>query len=171
MKFLIFFFAVVALPAMAETAPKEIRAQFGSPVHLGRADVSLLGFDLYQAQLWSSRSTFSFQEPFALTLIYKRKFTAKQLTKNTIEEVARIENTSVKEHAALSKIQKCFADVGPNDRITGIANSSDNATFYVNGRQSCSIEYPKLTQRFFGIWLSENTRDPKSRKQLLGQSR
>jgi hypothetical protein len=39
----------------------------------------------------------------------------------------------------------------------------------VNGEMSDEIQDSTFTQRFFDIWLSEKTSEPKFRKKLLGK--
>ena len=171
MKALIFSLIFFAGSALAGQAPSEVNANLKSPLQLGEANVRFLGFNLYKAQLWTSGETFSYGRPFALSLTYKRSFTASELAEMTVKEVARIEKTTFSAHQNLTALEKCFANVDTNDRITGVSKGTDRAVFYVNGRKSCDFSYPSFSKRFFGIWLSENTRDPGSRARLLGTAR
>lgn len=168
MKKLLIFLILLANPTLADQAPREVISDLDNPVQQGEANVRFLGFNLYNAQLWTSGEKFSYSQPFALSLTYKRAFTARELAEMTVTEVARIEKTSVSTHQELNALQTCFADVRPNDRITGVSRGNDRAVFYVNGRKSCDFTYPSFTKRFFGIWLGEGTRDPGSRARLLG---
>ncbi len=172
MKFLYAFVFVILNASIAhgQLAPAEVAAHLESTQKQGEADVRLFGFNLYRAELWTDRNGFSFDRPFALSLIYKRGFTARQLASRTVDEVAKLENVSVETHAGLQALEQCFRNVQPGDRITGVAIDRDRAHFYWNGQQTCEFTYPEFTRRFFGIWLDERTIDRRSRDRLLGQS-
>jgi hypothetical protein len=52
-----------------------------------------------------------------------------------------------------TQLARCFPDVARGDRITGVSTSANTARFYVNGAQSCQVEWPNFRRQFFGIWL------------------
>ena len=157
----------LALPVLAQQPPPEVAAYFDAPNLQGSARVRAMGFRLYDAELWTPRNGFRPERPFALSLTYKRTFSARQLVDATIKEVARIEGQRPADHKGLEKLMTCFADVRPGDRITGVSQGADQASFYVNGARSCRITYPRFSKRFFGIWLGPATRDPGARRLLL----
>ena len=68
----------------------------------------------------------------------------------------------------LSLMNRIFPDVSEGDVITGIATKDGTSVFYVNGEKADEIEDKVFTQRFFDIWLSDKTSEPKFRKKLLG---
>ncbi len=169
-RLLILFFILQTSAVSAQYAPVEVEAVLGTSQKQGEADVRLFGFNLYRAELWVDGGGFSFEKPFALSLIYKRNFTARQLASRTVEEVAKMEGVAVSTHQGLQALEQCFRNVTPGDRITGVAVDHDRAQFYWNGQQTCEFIYPDFTRRFFGIWLDERSIDPRSRARLLGQS-
>jgi hypothetical protein len=153
-----------AAQAPAELAGADLR-------RAGADDVRFWGFNLYKAELWTA-GDFAFDAPFALTLNYKRSFTAEELAVASVKEMARISGRPVEDYSELSsELEGCFADVEEGDRITGLSHSGDRATFYFNGLQSCEIESPRFAEVFFGIWLGEKARDAGTRASLLGLSR
>ncbi|MEM8571828.1 MAG: chalcone isomerase family protein [Pseudomonadota bacterium] len=154
--------------ARADTAPPEVEASLGQPVLQGATDFEFLGFDLFDASLWTDGTGYSDARPFALSLTYARRFTAEQLTRQTIRELARIEGSNTRSLAALASLEACFADVGRGDRITAVRLSSDGIRFFVNGRVSCDYQDAGFANRFFSIWLGDETRDPRRRDRLLG---
>ena len=156
--------------AHGQLAPVEVVSALGNTQKQGEADVRLFGFNLYRAELWTDDNGFTFEQPFALSLIYKRNFTARQLAGRTVEEVAKMEGVSVGTHQGMQALEQCFRNVQPGDRITGVAVDHNRARFYWNGQQTCEFTYPDFTRRFFGIWLDERSIDPRSRARLLGQS-
>lgn len=162
-----------AAAAQQENPYTEIAQEMDGPQMLGSADVRVLGFNLYKAELWTEKKApFAFEQPFALSLTYKRSFSARQLSRSSIKEMARIEDKSVRELEPFGPVlESCFADVQAGDRITGLSNGGTGAQFFVNGQQSCEIEDPSFADSFFAIWLSDQTRDRKSRTKLLGEGR
>lgn len=137
----------------------------------GSALVDFLTVPLYEAQLWTpEQRSFDEADNFALSLTYKRGFKARSLAKGSISEIARIEGRPTSDFDDLeAKLRGCFADVTADDRITGVSSSPDTATFFVNGAQTCAVSYPDLRDRFFGIWLGKDTRDPDVTARLRGE--
>lgn len=157
---------LAATGAAAQTPPELVGASDLRQV--GRDDVRFWGFNLYTAELWSA-GDFAFDRPFALTLSYKRSFTAEELAVASVKEMARISGRPVDDYIALSgELEGCFADVAPGDRITGLSHDGDRASFYYNGEQSCEIAQPGFARSFFGIWLGDRARDARVRDSLLG---
>lgn len=157
---------LLAAPAMA-SPPAEVAGSVPGAELRGAADVKFLGFNLYRAELWGGNGA-----GFALSLTYKRGFTAEELADASVKEIARMEGRDRSDFADLGPLlTQCFADVKTGDRITGASLSETRARFFYNGTERCDVTYPKLRARFFGIWLGEKTRDPKSRDRLLGRVR
>lgn len=157
--------------AAADQRPPEVARAFAGAELRGSAMVDFLSFPLYEAQLWTpEQRSIEQADRFALSLTYKRGFTAQSLAQSTISEIARIEGRPASDFRDLEPLLNgCFADVTENDRITGVSTSRDTATFFVNAVQSCTLSYPNLRDRFFGIWLGSDTRDPDVTAQLRGR--
>ena len=154
--------------AHGQLAHEEIAGTLPDIRKQGAADVRLFGLNLYRAELWTGGAGFTFETPFALSLIYKRDFTAQQLTRRTVEEIAKMEGVEESTHGPLYALETCFRNVQPGDRITGIALDDNRTRFFWNGLQTCDFTYPDFTRRFFGIWLDERTIDRRTRARLLG---
>ena len=63
---------------------------------------------------------------------------------------------------------KIFPDVKKGDHITGVYRPSEKAVFFFNQKLLGELSDPELAKRFFGIWLSPLTTEPKMRLHLLG---
>ncbi len=166
-----FAFAATLAAASADERPPEVaRAVAGAELR-GSAMVDFLTFPLYEAQLWTpDQQRVDQADSFALSLTYKRGFKARSLAKGSVSEIARIEGRPKSDFADLEEmLRDYFADVTEDDRITGVSASPDTATFFVNGAQSCTVSYPNLRDRFFGIWLGSDTRDPEVTARLRGE--
>ncbi|MEM1399218.1 MAG: chalcone isomerase family protein [Pseudomonadota bacterium] len=160
------------LPLTSAAGYEELADSFSSVEQVGSANVGFLGFRLYKAELWAEDDenfALDYDEPFALSLTYEREFSLGQLLTSTVKEMSRIEDRPEKDFYPLrAKLSECWDDVMPGDRITAKAKGEDMAIFYLNGERSCEIEDPAFSERFFGIWLGEKTRDRRSRNRLLG---
>jgi len=154
----------------ALSTPSEIQANLDNASLSGAATASILTKKIYDAELWSEGGKpFAMNDDFALALTYKASFKASVLAWATVFEIARIEDSSKAEFNDLEqKLLPCFTDVKRGDRFTALSQDENNVTFYFNGQKSCDVSYPKLTERFFGIWLGPKTRDPKVSEKLKG---
>ena len=93
----------------------------------------------------------------------------KKIAQRSIDEMKKQGDLSADDSDKwLSLMNSIFPDVSEGDVITGIATKDGTSVFYVNGEKADEIEDKVFTQRFFDIWLSDKTSEPKFRKKLLG---
>ncbi len=163
-------FALLASQSPAQAAPKEVEKELSAPQLQGSHTARYWGFKLFNAELWTSQAgKFSFDQQFALTLSYLYPFTKEVLARSSVEEIARVEGGSPEQHAKLEKqLVGCLVDVAKGTRITGVAESPSKVAMYVNGRKKCTVSYPNLRKRFFGIWLAPTSRDDRRARRLRG---
>ena len=156
--------------ASAKAAPNEVQKELSAPQLQGKHTARFWGFRLFNAELWTSGAgTFSFDQQFALTISYLYPFSREVLARSSVEEIARVEGGAPEQHAKLEKqLMGCLVDVDKGTRITGVAESASRVAMYVNGRKSCTMSYPNLRERFFGIWLAPTSRDAKGARRLRG---
>ena len=69
----------------------------------------------------------------------------------------------------LAAMSALFPDVQRGDRITGVHVPGTGARFYLNDRLLGEVGEDRFSRRFFGIWLSERTSQPRMREALLAQ--
>ncbi len=162
--------AVVCTAAHAQAAPREVETEFAAPNLQGQHTARFWGFRLFNAELWTPKAgDFSLDQEFALSLNYLYPFSKEVLARSSVEEIARVEGSSPEDHARLErKLVDCLVDVDKGTRITGVAEAANRLVMYVNGRKSCTISYPNLRKRFFGIWLAPTSRDARGAKKLRG---
>ena len=60
-----------------------------------------------------------------------------------------------------------FPDVQRGDRITGVHTPGQGARFYLNGQWIGDVADDTFSRRFFGIWLSTKTSQPRLREALI----
>lgn len=164
----LFLVASLFLSAMAK--PAEVSEFMPEATKLGETRYKKAIFKLYDATLWTAGEEFSWDEPFALSLQYLRSFSAERISNAAIIEMARLTNREEEEvENARAPLTACFADVEKGDVITGFSTGEDAATFFYNGAKRCDIAYPGFREAFFGIWLSEDSRDAERGAILRGE--
>ncbi|MBT8471599.1 MAG: hypothetical protein HKN14_11385 [Marinicaulis sp.] len=167
-KIVLCFFASLFLGAMAK--PAEVSEILPDAMKLGEVRYKKAIFKLYDATLWTAGEAFSWDDPFALSLQYLRSFSAERITNAAIIEMARLTDREEEEiEDARAPLTACFADVEKGDVITGVSTGENEASFFYNGEKRCDIEYPGFRDAFFGIWLSDQSRDAERGAILRGE--
>ena len=137
---------------------------------VGKGMFSYYFWDVYTGELFASEGKYADQPPFALRLTYQRDLEGKKIAARSIDEMKKQGDISAEDADKwLSLMERIFPDVSEGDVITGIATKKGTSVFYVNGEKADEISDKTFTQRFFDIWLSDETSEPKFRKKLLGK--
>ena len=135
---------------------------------VGSAKFEFVFWDVYFATLYASGGSFDARKPYALSLHYLRDFDGKDIAERSAKEMKQ-QGFDDKQKLAEweNAMQDVFPDVKKGQTITGVADASGQALFYLDEQQIGVIADPDFTQKFFDIWLSEKTSEPKLRKKLL----
>lgn len=137
--------------------------------HVGQAEFSYLFWDIFDASLYAAGQRFSWQAPFALSLEYRREFSAEDLTTETIKSMERLTNWPKSELAAFrTTLVPCMANVEEGDRFTAVSPDADTAVLFLNGEERCRLRKPGIRRDYFSIWLSPNSAFPEETRKLLG---
>lgn len=170
--------ALAAWPVLAQTQtpmspPAAIEAAGPGAVSTGPVRMTVWGFDVYDAKLWT-RTGFSpapyVRHPFALELAYLRGLKGAAIAQRSLDEMKRQGPISDNQGLAwLQAMQALFPDVQQGDRITGVNKPDQGAEFWLNDRRIGQVNDPLFAQLFFGIWLSPHTSAPEVRKALLAR--
>lgn len=137
---------------------------------LGSASFRWLGVTFYDATLYTQNtSQFSWQKPMALELQYRTGVSGRKLAGSAAIEIRRLEGTAPDSSQFVTKLQKCFRDVKKGDRYVAVSTSQNRVQLALNGRRTCTVDHSDARQRFFGIWLSPNSRMPTLSRQLRGE--
>ncbi|GFM57058.1 chalcone isomerase family protein [Pseudomonas cichorii] len=139
---------------------------------VGSGDLSLFGFRIYSARLWSPAKPFVADAPMALELTYHRAIDREDLVEASIDEIQRISGSAVSDQQLSvwrQQMQQSFVDVQPGMRITGVYLPGREARFYVGPRLQHVVQDSEFAKAFFAIWLDPKTRNPDLREQLLGK--
>ncbi|MBO6894209.1 MAG: chalcone isomerase family protein [Roseibium sp.] len=136
---------------------------------VGKGRMTYLGFKVFDAELYAPGGSFSASKPFALKLTYLRNFKGQAITESSIKEIKRQGGASAKQLSSWEKqMTAIFPNVSPGQSITGVRNAAGHTVFYLGSRKIGTIKDRAFTQRFFSIWLGNNTRSPRLRAKLVG---
>ena len=135
----------------------------------GSAKLTFMFWDVYVATLYAPGGVWQEDEPFALSLAYKRKLRGKDIAERSIEEM-RSQGFSDEDRLAVwhEAMERIFPDVDENTTLTGVRDARGSAVFYRNGERIGNVEDAAFSDWFFGIWLNEKTSEPELREKLLG---
>ena len=163
------FAALLALPAQANDAQASLTEIEPSLRQVGQAEFRYLFWDIFDASLYAAGETFSWKAPFALSLEYRRDFSAEDLTKETIKSLGRLTDWPSAELARFrAALAPCMANVRDGDRFTAVSPDADTAVLFLNGKERCRLQKSNIRRDYFGIWLSPNSDFPEETRKLLG---
>lgn len=153
-------------------APAEVLTELPGAQLLGNGRLSFLGLHIYDARLWIdegfSADRFD-RHALALELQYARTLYGRLIAERSLEEMKRAGGISeTQAERWLEAMKRAFPDVVKGDRITGVQRPDEGVRFFHNGMLRSEIRDTDFTRRFFGIWLSPQTSEPKLRQSLLG---
>ncbi|MBC9250658.1 hypothetical protein A9179_10260 [Pseudomonas alcaligenes] len=155
----------------APSAWADWRAELPGAALVGQGNFTWFGWRVYQARLWSPAASVSWEQPFALELIYRRELSRDTLVRASMEEMRRLGGASVNEARLAAwdgEMRKAFVDVQPGQRITGLYQPGKGGSFYVDGEFRHAVADTDFARAFFAIWLDARTRHPQLRRELLG---
>lgn len=164
---------LLSLQVWANTLPAELRPALPTAALAGQAKLTFWGFEVYQATLWVAPgfTAAAFAEHgFALELTYLRDFAGADIAKRSLAEMARQVPMSAEQAARWdAQMRALFPNVKTGERLTGIHLPGVGARFVFNGQLLGEIKDAEFARRFFAIWLSPQTSEPKLRLALLQQ--
>lgn len=137
---------------------------------VGEARMSVMLWDIYDAELFAPNGIWNEQNPFALQLTYLRDLKGAKIADRSVQEM-RFQgfNDEIKLATWHTQMRRIFPDVGNGDSLTGI-HAKDGQTIFYNGNAEIGrIKDPEFGKYFFSIWLSPKTSAPDIRQSLLGQ--
>jgi hypothetical protein len=167
---------LMCAPRVHATAmPAEVASELATSRLHGSGRLTWFGLSVYDVRLWAgdrfSAAQFE-REPLALEIQYARALQGRQIAERSLIEMQRFGATSEADAARwLASMLQLFPDVAAGDRITGVHRPGEAARFYFNGKLRGEVRETDFARRFFGIWLSPQTSEPKLRQALLGGTR
>lgn len=170
---LVTFAALTCVPrAQATAMPAEVASELAASRLHGAGRLTWFGMSVYEARLWAGErfSVTQFErEPLALEIQYARSLQGKQIAERSLAEMQRFGASSDADAARwLTSMIQLFPDVTAGDRLTGVHRPGGATRFYFNSKLRGEIRETDFARRFFGIWLSPQSSEPKLRQALLG---
>jgi hypothetical protein len=138
---------------------------------VGQTRLRVWGFEVYDATLFAAPGFDPGRyddQRFALELAYLRSFDGADIAQRSIDEMR--EQATLDDAQAqrwLASMARLFPNVQRGDRITGLHLPGVGARFYLNGQWLGELSDDAFSRRFFGIWLSPKTSQPRMRASLL----
>jgi len=160
---------VVLLMIQANGNATESTPPWQSMTMVGQGKLSVLFWDIYNAELYTADGTWSENSrPVALRLVYLRDFKKKQLISETKKQWKKLGfKDEQKMDTWLETLDELWRDVKEEESITLYIDESARSYFYLNNEQLGQVEDPEFAQAFLAIWLSEDTSAPEVRKKLI----
>ncbi|MFK8026864.1 MAG: chalcone isomerase family protein [Gammaproteobacteria bacterium] len=139
----------------------------------GEAKFKKLGLHIYDASLWKLSKNKSAENPntvTALSIVYARNINANRLLSSTHKEWKRLGFAQQYPiDAWLRSLEEIWPDIQKNDLLVFISNEDGDNQFYSGTEILGSVDDPRFASAFLDIWLSENAKYQKHRKELLGE--
>lgn len=136
---------------------------------IGQAELNVLWFDIYQAQLLSSTGQYQGDsQPLLLKLNYQRDISKEELLRVTRKEIAKFASKE-KADIWINNLDKIWLDIKEGDELSFWIDNAGVGHFFFKDRWIGSIAEPEFSQAFIQIWLSDRSSYPKLAKQLKGE--
>lgn len=137
---------------------------------VGTAELSILWFDVYEAQLKTANGAFDkFTTPMQLILNYQRDIAAQKLLEETDKQLAsRVPEDT--RRIWIEQLQAIWPDVKKGDQLIIQTELSGRGDFFFNGEWVGAVEETNFSQNFVQIWLGYQSAYPKLAEKLRGES-
>ncbi|RUO70246.1 chalcone isomerase family protein [Pseudidiomarina salinarum] len=165
---------IKALATILLLAPASVMAACNPPVttdmqQVGSTRLSVLFWDLYDAELLTDSGSYDNYEQRALRLTYLRDIESAELVESTREEWQRLNIEITEQHEQwLDRLNSIWPDITEGDCLLLVENNAGHGVFYNGQGKLGSIENQTFTDQFFAIWLDKDSRFKDERDELLG---
>jgi hypothetical protein len=167
------FVASVAPVAQADTGLPAAIPERAQLKKVGGGQLSWLGFDIYDASLWTGSGRYAGFVPgqtVALSLWYQRSFTREELLGITEKAWARLGRDAAWRQSRLASLRAVWTDVAPGQNMTTVVEAGGATRFYDAERLVGRIDDPEFGPAFLAIWLDPRSIVRDLRVKLLGDS-
>lgn len=161
--------SVIAMPVSAKNLPEALTKEHRGLAVFSEGLLRVFGFKVYDIRLWTPGKKHSFDDMFALELVYDMGLKGKDIAERSAAEMRK---QGFGDEAKLMKwsqeMARIFPDVKRGDALIGVFVPGKEAQFYSQDKRLATVADPEFAKAFFDIWLSEKTSEPKLREKLLG---
>ena len=134
---------------------------------IGTAKLSVLWFDIYNAELSSENGIYDNAKSFKLTLTYLRDFEANELITETFKQLPK-EPTPSQLLSWRKQLEKLWSNVKKGDRISFVKDKKGASHFFFNQDYRGEISDIEFGKNFAAIWLASDSNYPKLAAKLKG---
>jgi Chalcone isomerase-like len=160
---------VTAMPTSANVLPEAIAKDHMGLSVRGEGLLRFFGMKVYDARLWTAGKAHSFNDMFALELVYDLGLKGKDIAERSVAEMRKQGfNDETKLMRWGAEMARIFPDIKKGDSLIGVFVPGKEARFFSREKLLASVPDPEFAKAFFDIWLSEKTSEPKLREKLLG---
>ncbi|NOH95961.1 chalcone isomerase family protein [Vibrio sp. 99-70-13A1] len=131
---------------------------------LGEGEMNYMFWTIYSAELFASVST----GEQALKIEYQKSIDSQALIDATEDQWNQLGYTQKNINTWLEPLNALWPNVKPGNTLTIIVAEDQTSRFYFDDQPIGVVSDKGFGEAFLSIWLSENTSEPKLRKQLLG---
>jgi Chalcone isomerase-like len=161
--------SLVGTAAHANTLPVPVAKEHTGLSVRGETLLRVFGFKVYDARLWTQSKAHSYDDMFALELVYAMGFKGKDIADRSVEEMRKV---GIRDEAKLmrwgSEMARIFPDIQKGEALIGVFVPNKEVRFFTREKLIATVADPEFAKAFFDIWLSEKTSEPKLREKLLG---
>jgi hypothetical protein len=135
---------------------------------IGEADLSILWFDVYNAELLSADGRYlGSKTPLILKLNYRRNISQRDLLDETQKQIEKFARTAQTDRW-LAKLSQIWPSIKKGDQLAFWVDQKNIGHFFYNTNWIGSLEDPAFSSAFIQIWLSDNSSYPDLAKKLRG---
>lgn len=153
--------------------PEVVKLQWQGFEMIGQTTLKRFGLHIYDASFWmleDNLTDFVTENTCALSITYARNIRAKNLLSNTKKEWERLGFAGQFPIDAWLEILKyLWPNVKKGDQLVVVTQTDGKTTFFNNQTSLGTIDDSDFGAAFLAIWLDENSRFKKNRKELLGE--
>lgn len=159
----------LALATPNAFANEVIKKSIADASVVGEGRLTVAFWDVYDATLYAPEGKWDVSKPFALSIRYFRNISGKDIADRSVQEMrAQGFDDEVKLAAWNAQLKNIIPDVQNGSVLSAIFVPGQKTAFYDGKEPIGSIKGNEFAQRFFDIWLSEDTSEPELRRKLLG---
>ena len=135
----------------------------------GKSRLTWFAFHIYDISLYLPKGReWSYEQPFALHITYKKNIKNQDFVDTSIEEMSRYHRlTAEDEKRYRRELARVFRDVKPEDTITAVFTPGEELSFFHNGQPTGQLYDMRFAKRFLDIWLHPDCHYAEMRRQLV----
>ncbi|MGX5914058.1 chalcone isomerase family protein [Aliidiomarina sp. Khilg15.8] len=169
-------FAAISVALLLLMAPVTARsAQCAAQVTdsletVGETRLRVMFFKVYDATLMTDSGRYPDADVIALQLSYLRDVGSEKLVETTKEQWEKLDyRIGDDEQQWLEELQGMWPDVSDGDCLLAFHKAGEGVQFYSADAELGQIRSDEFADKFFAIWLDENSSYRKNRNELIGE--